>query len=179
MKRIFITSVAALLCVCSFASEPAFRSIGYKGNASLTDQLGVFIGLDTSHGYMIGSQHYVGVGAGAFIFPNGTDYPMFLNAFADYQFYMRKYASSSPFIGVRAGFSHAFKYEEKSGINFKNAVLAEPSFGWSWGLKSGQGLAVSIGLPMYIPVWINMPRWERRTDKPVLPMPKISFTFEF
>ncbi|MGM9742429.1 MAG: hypothetical protein ACI3ZC_05165, partial [Candidatus Cryptobacteroides sp.] len=65
--------------------------------------------------------------------------------------------------------------------DFTVFVLSDykPSFGWSWGLKSGQGLAVSIGLPMYIPVWINMPSYERRTDKPVLPMPKILFTFEF
>ena len=172
MMRTFFISVLTLLCVCAAAQTPSFRSVGYKGSVSLTDQYGVFIGFDTSHGYMITPRHYIGIGAGEFMFPNGDDNPLFLNAFVEYQYYMRS-KSSSPFLGVRAGMSHAFKFYEKSGINYHNAVLIEPSFGWSWGLESGQGLSAGIGLPMYVPFG------DRRTDMSVLPMPKLSFTFEF
>ena len=40
-------------------------------------------------------------------------------------------------------------------------------------MKSGNGLTLGLGAALYMPVG------ESRTDKKVLPMPKLSFGFEF
>ena len=120
---------------------------------------------------MFDRHNYLGVGVGGFIFPNSS-HPTFMNAFLDYHNYLSKKAST-PVLGLKAGGSHSFNYEGLSGVKFKNAVLIEPSLGWSWGLKSGKGLTLGLGAALYLPVG------ESRTDKKVLPMPKLSFGFEF
>jgi hypothetical protein len=171
-KRLLV--VTAVLAVVSFnatAQTDDYRGKGYKGSVSITDQFGVWVGAETSHGIMFDRHNYLGVGVGGFIFPNSS-HPTFMNAFLDYHNYLSKKAST-PVLGLKAGGSHSFNYEGLSGVKFKNAVVIEPSLGWSWGLKSGKGLTLGLGAALYLPVG------ESRTDKKVLPMPKLSFGFEF
>ena len=173
-KRFLV--VAAALVVVSFsamAQTHDYRGKGYKGSVSITDQFGVFVGAETSHGYMFDRHNYLGVGVGGFVFPNSS-HPTFMNAFIDYHNYLSNKAST-PILGLKAGGSHSF-YNNGNGltdVKFKNAVVIEPSTGWSWGLKSGNGLTLGLGAALYIPVGESM------TDRKVLPMPKLSFGFEF
>ncbi|MBR0532079.1 MAG: hypothetical protein IJJ96_05670 [Bacteroidales bacterium] len=164
--------IAAALAVVSFsamAQTRDYRGKGYKGSVSITDQLGVFVGAETSHGYMFDRHNYLGVGAGGFVFPNSS-HPTFLNIFVDYHNFLLDKAST-PILGLKAGGSHSFY--NNGNIKFNNAVVIEPSTGWSWGLKSGNGLTLGLGAALYIPVSESM------TDQKVLPMPKLSFGFEF
>ena len=168
--------VAAVLVVISLGASAQthdYRGKGYKGSVSITDQFGVFVGVETSHGYMFDRHNYLGVGAGSFVFPNSS-HPTFLNVFVDYHNFLSNKAST-PILGLKAGGSHSF-YNNGNGltdVKFKNAVVIEPSTGWSWGLKSGNGLTLGLGAALYIPVGESM------TDQKVLPMPKLSFGFEF
>lgn len=169
--KLLLIAVLAVSSLNVSAQIPSFREQGYKGSVSLTDHLGVFVGAETSHGFMLDNHNYLGLGVGGFVFPN-ADHPTFMNVFLDYQNYLMNKAST-PTLGMKAGFAHAFNYEENVGIHFKNAILLEPNVGWSWGLKSGKGLSLGLGASLFLPVG------EARTDKKVLPMPKISFAFEF
>ena len=171
-KSFFVAAAAlALVTFSASAQMHDYRDKAYKGSVSITDQLGVWAGLETSHGIMLDRHNYLGVGIGGFIFPN-SEHPTFMNAFLDYHNYLSN-KTSTPVLGLKVGGSHCLNFDEVTGCKFKNAVLVEPSVGWSWGLKSGHGLTLGIGAPMYMPVGVS------RTDKKVIPMPKISFGFEF
>jgi len=171
MKRT-ITVLFALIMAASlsFAQSGNSRFRGYQGNIMITDHLGVFIGLETSHGYMFDKHNYLGAGIGGFIFPNES-HPTYMNTFVDYHHYLKE--QNSLVLGVKAGWSHAFNYAGNSGIQYGNGILLEPNIGWSWLFKSGKGLFAGLGLAMIIPVG------DSRTDWKVLPMPKISLGFEF
>ena len=171
-KRFFVvTAVLAVVSFSALAQTHDYRSKGYKGSVSITDQLGVWVGAETSHGFMFDRHNYLGVGVGGFVFPN-SDHPTFMNAFIDYHNYLSN-KTSTPVLGLKAGGSHCLNYEEATGVKFKNAIVIEPSAGWSWGLKSGHGLTLGLGAALYMPVG------ESWTDKKVLPMPKLTFGFEF
>lgn len=173
-RFLVVTAAFAVISFSALAQTHDYRGKGYKGSVSITDQYGVFVGVETSHGIMFDRHNYLGVGVGGFIFPN-SDHPTFMNTFLDYHNFLSNKAST-PVLGLKAGGSHCFNYEGGNGlteVKFKNAVVIEPSAGWSWGLKSGNGLTLGLGAALYMPVG------ESRTDKKVLPMPKLSFGFEF
>ena len=155
----------------AFAQVPDFRSKGYKGSVSLTDHYGVFVGAETSHGYMFDSKNYLGVGFGGFVLPNDA-HPVFLDFFVDYQHYFKN-ERSTPMVSIKSGFSHSINYADTPGVKYGNALLLEPNVGWSWGLKSGKGLTLALGSTLYFPVGAS------RTDRKVLPLPKLTFSFEF
>ena len=68
---------------------------------------------------------------------------------------------------------HGFDYENKGGMKLQNGLFVEPNVGWSWGLRSGHGLTISLGGKVIAPLG------DKRTDQKALFMPKISFGFEF
>ena len=170
IKLIISLGFLLLIAASAYAQNSNDRSEGYRGNLAITDHLGVFIGVETSHGYMFDSHNYLGLGIGGFVLPNES-HPTYMNAFIDYHNYLRD--NNTLVLGVKAGWSHAFNYQKDSGIKFENGILCEPNIGWSWSLNSGNGLYLGLGASLIFPLG------ESRTEKTVLPMPKISFAFEF
>mgnify|MGYP006988873661 CR=1 FL=1 len=177
MKRLLF--VLSLVCIgpLLMAQAKDFRSPGYKGSLSLTDQMGVFAGVETSHGFMLNRSVYLGAGAGAFMFPNGSDYPAFAHAFLDYGAYVLD-RKSTPFSGLKAGFMHAVGFGKKVGgfehsYTFENGLFFEPSFGWNWMFKSGYGFTIAASADIIVPVGKN------KGVSPNMVIPKVSFTFEF
>ena len=171
-KKLFIAIALTGICFGAVAQTKDYRDTGFKGSFAITDQLGVLVGGDVSLGYMFDRKNYLGGGAGAFIFPKDGDIPVYGNAFADYRHYFKD-TRNSMFIGSKLGFSHAFSYETNSGVTYRNGVLLEPNFGWSWGLKSGHGLELGLGATLIAPVG------DYRSDRKILPLPKISFGVSF
>lgn len=64
-KQFLISFLTALSIAClspggeSFAQSGNGRTAGYHGNVMVTDHLGVFVGLETSHGYMFDKHNYL------------------------------------------------------------------------------------------------------------------------
>lgn len=168
---IVLTAALSLMGLNLMAQSKDYRSTGYHGNVMITDHLGVFVGAETSHGYMFDRHNYLGAGVGGFVFPNES-HPTYMNAFIDYHHYLKDKPGTFV-MGMKAGYSHAFNYEGNGGITFKNGVLVEPNVGWSWQLRSGKGLSLNLGASMIVPVG------ESRTNKKVILLPKLSFGFAF
>lgn len=162
----------SLFGAVSHAQTISGRKPGYRGSIAVTDNLGVFVGAETSHGYLFDAHNYLGIGIGGFILPNGTGNPVFGNAFLDYRYYLKD-KPGTLVLGVKSGYSHAFTYDKDSGVAFRNGILLEPTVGWCWGLKNGCGFSLGLGLTMIAPLG------ESRTDKKVLPLPKLAIGFEF
>ena len=71
MKNLTIVFIALLMGAASLCADaqtkteiPAYRQKGYSGSVSFTNQYLVWLGFDTSHGYMFNEHHYLGGGAG-------------------------------------------------------------------------------------------------------------------
>lgn len=174
-KRLLLLALASMITVGSFAQSGDYRSKGYKGSVSFTDQMGVWLGLETSHGYMFNEHHYLGGGVGGFILPKDIC-PTFGGFFVDYHAYLLD-RPSTPVLGVKAGFTHAFNYKKNdSGFKFRNAVTFEPGAAWSWGLDSGYGLTLGLSAQMYVySHWRSLDLVELKGSI----MPKLSVSFEF
>ncbi|MCR5465036.1 MAG: hypothetical protein K6F06_10955 [Bacteroidales bacterium] len=100
--------LAGVLIVVSFIGASAqndYRSRGYKGSVSITDHFGVWLGAETSHGYMFNHNVYLGAGIGGYIFPNGTENPYFGEAFLDFHSYLRN-KNGTPVVGLKTGYMH-------------------------------------------------------------------------
>ena len=172
MKKV-ILSVLSMLAVAMAAEAqiPAFRSRGYKGNVSYTNQYLVWQGVETSHGYRFDSHHYLGGGAGVFLAPIDDVPPAFAYVFVDYTGYFLN-KKNTPFAAIKTGVCQALDEKNADGdFKFSVAATVEPVFGWSWGLKSGKGLLLSISSPLFIS--------GDRYSTTVQMMPKLSFGFEF
>ena len=128
----FFLGFLFLVTVSSYAQNSNGRSRGYHGNLAITNHLGVFIGAETSHGYMFDGHNYLGLGIGGFVLPN-NNHPTYMNTFIDYHNYVKD--NNTLVLGVKAGWSHAFNYQKDSGIKFENGILCEPNIGWSWCFK--------------------------------------------
>ena len=172
MKKSILTFMAMLAAVLvADAQIPAFRAKGYKGNVSYTNQYFVWQGIETSHGYMFDSHHYLGGGAGVFLAPIDDVPPAFAYVFAEYSFYIMN-RKSTPFASVRIGACQALDEKDVDGhFKFSFAAIAEPAIGWSWGLKSGKGLLLGIALSLFVS--------NDGFSTSVQMMPKLSFGFEF
>lgn len=170
-KLVLVGALAVVSCFVSSAQND-YRSKGYKGSVSITDQFGVWLGAETSHGYMFNRNIYLGAGIGGYIFPDGNENPYFGEAFLDFHSYLRD-RKGTPVLGLKTGFMHGFNYESASGMKLKDGLFVEPNVGWSWGLRSGKGLTLGLGGKFIAPLG------ETRTDQKVLFMPKLAFGFEF
>ena len=161
ISKVLLAGVLILTSCIGASAQNDYRSKGYKGSVSITDHYGVWLGAETSHGYMFNRNIYLGAGIGGYIFPNGTENPYFGEAFLDFHSYLK------------TGFMHGFDFEKKDGMTLENGLFLEPNVGWSWGLRSGQGFTIGLGGKVIAPLG------DKRTDKKALLMPKISFGFEF
>jgi hypothetical protein len=177
VKRFYSVLCCLLLCSVVFGQNKDFRGPGYKGSVSVTDQYGVFVGLETSHGVMLNRNHYLGVGAGAFVFPDGKGYPSFAEAFVDYTAYILD-KKSTPVAGLKAGYTRALNFGSKvngfeNKYSFEQGASLQPMIGWNWGFNNGCGFTVAAGANVVLPLGQN------KGTKPLYALPKISFTFEF
>ncbi len=126
---------------------PAYRQKGYAGSVSFTDQYIVWLGLDTSHGYMFNEHHYLGAGVGFFLAPIDEEPPMLVHGFLEYKSYWFK-RRSTPTAGVRAGFGRPVT--NLGAWNFKAPFLGEPYIGWDWGTRNGNGLSLTVGASVFM-----------------------------
>ena len=89
LKKIFTLSVLIGCFIYADAQTkeqiPAYRLKGYAGSVSFTDQYLVWLGLDTSHGYMFNEHHYLGAGAGFFLAPVENIPPTVIHAYGEYK----------------------------------------------------------------------------------------------
>lgn len=154
-------------CETLYAQE---RNHGYQGSVSYSNMALLWNGIETSHGYMFNEHHYLGAGVGflaaiPFSKPEG-----FLgHIFVDYHAYWFD-KKSTPMAGVKIGYICSFP--DKG--NLQNVEI-EPNVGWSWILKSGNALALSLGANI-IPEPIHF------TENDSLPFtiaPCLCFGFEF
>ncbi len=147
---------------------PSFRAKGYKGSVTISNMGIIWCGLDSSHGYMFNEHHYLGGGVGVMISPFGSPPAFFFHIYADYNAYWfdRK---STPAAGIRIGYVRSSKRGNLSAFEL------EPSIGWSWGTKSGYGLALCLGLDI-ITVPVN---FTESSSLPFTALPKLNFAFEF
>lgn len=173
ISRLLLVAAMALAGVTVSAQTKDFRTPGYKGNVSLIDQLGVWAGLETSHGMMLDRHNYLGAGASFSVcLPMIEDgAPTFGNFFLDYQNYLLD-RKSTPVLGLKAGYMSSLNEKNSSGWHFTKAVFVEPNVGWNWGMKNnGCGFTTSLGAAVYKPVGTS--------SKNLVVMPKLSLTFEF
>ena len=170
MKRILTIALLAFAFSMSAQTKtdiPAYRSKGYAGSVSFTDQYIVWLGFDTSHGYMFNEHHYLGGGFGFFLAPVDDLPPTMIHAYAEYKSYWFK-RKNTPTAGLKAGYCMPVTYRgEGSGFKFMGAFEMEPNIGWDWGLKSGKGLSLSLGATLLMTEWHTFV------------MPKLSFGINF
>lgn len=170
MKRLLTVALTLFILSLGVGAQttsdiPEYRQKGYAGSVSFTDQFIVWLGIDTSHGYMFNEHHYLGGGVGFFLAPIDEVPPTLAHAFVEYKSFWFKKAST-PTAGIRAGFG--FPITHVGGAwDFITATLIEPYLGWDWGLKNGKGLSLSLGADIFI------------QDGYTELMPKISFGFNF
>lgn len=159
-------AMSAYVAAAQDKDEPvsSYRTRGYRGNISFTDQSLIWLGFDTSHGYMFNQHHYLGAGIGMFLAPI-DDLPTFGHLFVDYHAYILK-KKSTPMAGVRAGY--CFSICDNAGNVFDKAFEVEPNVGWNWALSPRKGLNLSVGVSVFV--------YDRKN---VVAMPKISLAFEF
>ncbi|MBQ5639773.1 MAG: hypothetical protein IIV12_02620 [Bacteroidales bacterium] len=97
-KLLTVVGAFALLSFCVSAQTvseiPSYRQKGYAGSVSFTNQYIVWLGLDTSHGYMFNEHHYLGGGLGFFLAPIDEVPPTLFHAFVEYKSFWRKKAST-------------------------------------------------------------------------------------
>lgn len=165
----FAIAAAILLTAISTEAQtkteiPAYRSKGYAGSVSFTDQYLVWLGLDTSHGYMFNEHHYLGAGAGFFLAPIDDVPPTLVHVYGEYKAYFLK-KRSTPTAGLRTGICTTVT--KHSGYVFSKAWELEPNIGWDWGLKNGKGLSLSIGATMMV------------ANRNMVAMPKLAFGINF
>lgn len=171
MKKHLSLFIIAVIALCGSLTMSAQgtspRSAGYKGSVTLTDQYFVIVGFETSHGYMFNEHHYLGAGVGGFFIPT-DNLPRFGQVFVDYRAYLSD-KPSTMVLGVKAGFCHAFKTNDGNhhGYSFMNAATVEPSLGWIWGGKKGDGFGISLGGQVFA----------HKDDVSILP--KLNFFYEF
>lgn len=171
MKKYLSLFIIAVIALCGSLTMSAQgtspRSAGYKGSVTLTDQYFVIVGFETSHGYMFNEHHYLGAGVGGFFIPT-DNLPRFGQVFIGYRAYLSD-KPSTMVLGVKDGFCHAFKTNDGNhhGYSFMNAATVEPSLGWIWGGKKGNGFGISLGGQVFA----------HKDDVSVLP--KLNFFYEF
>lgn len=175
-KRTLVLLAVCMLPVCMSArtekETPAYRQKGYAGSVDLTGWNILFFGLETSHGYMFNGHHYLGGGLGAHFCP--IFFPDMIGVFEpfiEYKAYFLK-RGSTPTASLRAGYCVASFFHPE--LDEGTVVYAEgispflcPTIGWDWGLKSGRGLSLNVGVQIMT------------NQMELLLAPKLSFGFCF
>ena len=171
MKKLLLATLAMLALTFTLrAQEHNYRSPGYKGNVAYTNSFLYWNGLDTSHGYMFNEHHYLGGGAGVYLNPATRVVPTFVHAYADYHAYWFK-RKSTPVAGIKIGYAHCVHPADAEIM----ALEVEPGIGWSWGLKSGYGLTLTLAAKILtIPITLT-----ENSSLPVSVLPTLAFAFEF
>ena len=106
------------------ASDPVhYRTEGYRGSVSLTNQYLAWIGVDTSHGYMFDEHHYLGAGAGLFIVPGAT--PPFAHIFMEYKAYILK-KNSTPVAGFKFGWMGPLNGDAPGDLQRESGSQSDP-----------------------------------------------------
>ena len=168
LKNFTIAAAILLASITSAAQTkteiPAYRSKGYAGSVSFTNQYLVWLGLDTSHGYMFNEHHYLGAGTGFFLAPIDDVPPTLAHVYGEYKAYFLK-KRSTPTAGLRTGICTTIT--KHSGYVFSKAWELEPHIGWDWGMKNGKGLNLSIGATMMV------------ANRNMVAMPKLAFGIHF
>ena len=174
MKKRLLAAVLLLTCASFVWGASASdrkdirRAAGYRGSVSFTNQYLVWLGFDTSHGWMFDEHHYLGGGAGFATVPNG--WPTIAHAFVDYSAYILK-RPSTPTAGIKAGCMMAVGVlgDQNPFEDFGKSVFEmEPNVGWSWAFSKDLGMHLSIGAT----ILVNS-QWTAAV------MPKLSVGFEF
>ena len=156
MKKIVLTMALclAMAAACNISSAKnrldngrrLYRTAGYKGSVSFTDQLGVWVGFDTSHGYMFSPHHYLGAGVGMFAAPM-DEIPSFFHFFAEYKAYFLE-KNSTPTAGIRAGYCSSL--QNLAGNTFSSAFELDPNIGWDWAFNSRLGINLTLGAAVFM-----------------------------
>lgn len=172
---IILLTVTMSVCAQENLDIPAYRNKGYAGSVSFNDQLFLFLGVDTSHGYMFNECHYLGGGLGLYITPmvvNGV-VPMTAHAYAEYKSYFLK-KRSTPTAGLKMGYAipvsddpHDPERPDQTIVTYFKAFEVEPYIGWDWGLKNGRGIGLALGANLLI------------DDEGLLPLLKLSLSINF
>ena len=175
--RYLLGLMCMLICNVALGQNKNYRDQGYKGSVAISDQIGIFVGVETSHGWMINNHHYLGVGAGGFVYPDGRSYPAFAEVYLDYGAYFSN-KRSTPVAGIKAGYINALHFGKTingtvSKYSFEKGITIQPLVGWSWGLESGVGLTLGLSANIVAPIGQN------KGTKPLYAIPKLSFAFEF
>ena len=174
MRKFFFSTLLLLSFVSVFAQTASdLRSPGYKGSVSLLYHGLPCVGVETSHGVMLNTHHYLGAGGGFFVFPDGKGYPSFAEAFLDYRAFILK-RGSTPIAGVKVGYLRSLWEEARgytNGYNFKQGLSIQPEIGWSWALGPKYGLSLSAGANLIFPM--------EKHNKPLFVAPRAAITFEF
>ena len=120
---------------------------------------------------MFNEHHYLGAGANYSICDWSWRFQL-LNLYVDYKAYVLKRRSTLT-AGLKAGYPLVALFDEgKVYSGGASSIILDPNIGWDWGLKSGYGLTLSLG----IRTWFFIDEGE---FFPVELMPFISFGFQF
>ena len=127
--------LSVIVCTAASAQAPAYREKGYKGSVGLSTFY-FFPGIETAHGYMINSNHFIGGGLSFY----GWMGAYFIKEFVQYQWYFID-RNNTPLLTAQLGL-----IETDEG-----AILpyVEPRFGWSWGIVDRFGITLSGGIGLY------------------------------
>ena len=122
--------LSIIVCTAASAQAPAYRGQVYKGRAGLSVTL-IYPQIETTHGYMINSNHFIGGGVSIIWLPS----VMMAKEFIDYQWFFKD-AANTPMVGAQLGL---MQVED-------NYCFFEPRFGWNWALNDNLGITASGGL---------------------------------
>ena len=168
--RHYIITILCLIAGITYSTN-SHAEVRYRGNVALTDQYGVYLGLETSHGILIDGHYAIGAGIGGYMFPK-KDILAFVNPFLTFDYYF-KAMNSTPVVGIKVGSTHSLGYNNNTDYKFKNAASIGPEIGYIWKLKSGNGISCRLGCPVFF--W----KENENSDQTAVVMPKISIGFEF
>lgn len=149
--------LGVIVCTAASAQAPAYREQGYKGNAGLSI-LGYQPGIETTHGYMINSKHFVG---GGIFIGGGIEGYFLMKEHIDYQWYIKD-KKSTPVVVAQLGLFQTKDLEDGDRDPAENYLFVEPRFGWSWAIGERYGLTLTGGIAIV--------DWD--------PIPTISLVFE-
>ncbi len=173
MVRMKKFAVTALLFLMTFTAASATTKeessaqsgcrTGYRGSISAHAMFNVWLGAETSHGYIFNRRHYVGGGIGASVAPVENIYVLG-HIFAEYRYFILT-QDSSPTLGAKAGLCTDLR-NDPSGPPISRAAEIEINIGWDWTFKNGSGVFLQFAAPFFISDFFQF-------------LPKLSFGVEF
>lgn len=144
-------------------STQSNRRTGYRGCISVSGMYNVWLGAETSHGYIFNRQHYFGGGIGASVAPVENIYVLG-HIFADYRYFIMT-QDSTPALGIKAGYCMDLR-NDPSGPPITKAAEIEVNIGWDWSFRNGSGVFLQFAFPFFIGDFFQF-------------LPKLAFGVEF